>query len=234
MDRLGGIPNVFYDLIVFATPAVLLVAGLTVGLSGVDSLTEADWSVSTSTFFLILGAIVFLGYEYGRAAEAWSAYLVQRPLLAIRKRTRLFSSADFCGSLEAEVAGLGLVQGTRAGDKWTMYFFAFQVNPVLGADLLKRYAWEKLARSSALSLLLLSLAGGVWLLLMGVGLATERHGGFGFGSYEFLVALVPLTLASYIEYYRRNCWNTDLLKKVYPVLVEASRRAAAGDRDVAN
>lgn len=228
MERIGTIPNAFYDLIVFTTPTVLLALGLVVGLSGVDAVQDADPNLSALGVVGLALGILLAGYEYGRAAEAWSADVVQRPIRWLARRDWLFKNADFCGPLSREVEALGLqsIAGGRTGDKWTLYFYAFLVNEPLGSDLLKRYAWEKLSRSSALSLAILTGINMVWFVGELLGFANRVDGGFGFGSAELTGLTAVMTLGAYVEYYRRNCWNIDLLQKVTPVLLEARQFGA--------
>lgn len=226
VDRLGTIPNAFYDLIVFVTPSVVFAFGLLIGLDGVGwthSLKLSELGAVNLIGLLIAGLVA--SYEFGRIAEAWSAVLVQRPLSFLVKHTRLFQSPDFLSKYIDVYATLG-ISGTsdgRDGDKWVIYLYGFIASPGLGEDLLKRYAWEKLARSSAFSyliLFLISVSYGLGHLFAKVPLPARS---LGFGGVLYTVVTTILIVLTYVEYYKRNAWNHDLLIKTTPVLLEAMR-----------
>ena len=227
MERLTFIPNVFYDIIVFVTPALVLAAGIGVGLGFEDTvawLGELEFAGSTTVLVLIGG--VFVGYEYGRIAEAWSAILVQRPLIWLHELNFAgFNNPDFNCSLAETVAMLPKElldrydEGSPADSKWILYFYSLGAMPELGSDLLKRYAWEKLSRNSAFSVAVLALLS----LTIGIGdhfdwWFDDAAPHWSFGRPELSVGLIALTAILYVEYFRRNCWNNDLLRKVTPVV----------------
>ncbi len=223
-NKLSGIiPNAFYDLIVFASSTVLFAGGMFFGLGQ----HHAEWykQLGTGNVVLIFAGLLFLSYEYGRIAEAWSAALVQRPLKFLRDHTRLMKNEDFLAPLDKVEGALGLdaTKSLRNGGKWAVYFYAMAVNPKLGTDLLKRYAWEKLSRNSAFTFCLLSaisIAAYVADLLPGVDVPLK--GGWTFGSLEYSAIVCLMTVVTYAEYYQRNCWNNDLLERVIPVLAKAA------------
>lgn len=220
-DKLGGVPNAFYDLIVFASSTVLFAAGIFYGCG----LYQGTWyqGLGTANVFLIFAALIFLGYEYGRIAEAWSAVVVQAPLGFLAKHTCFLGSEDFLAKLNnvEESLNLDSSQASRAGGKWTIYFYAMLVNPKIGSDLLKRYAWEKLSRNSAFTFCALMLLSIMFKVLIFFGVALPFQGDWTFGTKEFTIISTTLTFFTYYEYYKRNCWNNDLLRKVIPVLYKA-------------
>ncbi len=217
-----AIPNAFYDLMVFVAPAALLVIGISFGAYGLDIASVLSRSWSASDLVAVAGGLLILAYEYGRLAEAWSAYIVQRPIRWIGRHSRVFADPDYLRLLDDEVDHLKLqgLPSDRRGNKWTIYFYAFLANPALGSDLLKRYAWEKLARSSAFTDFVLLSASAMMLAANALhALPSPRP--WTFGTVELTVALGFLTAITYVEYYRRNAWNNDLLRLVLPVLLEA-------------
>lgn len=229
-SQLSAIPNVFYDLIVFLTPTATLVAGIVVGVGGIEQIPILDrLEVTALNAIALLGLLIVASYEFGRLAEAWSAAVVQTPLRWIARETgrlgrfSVFQDENFCANLKPQVSSLGLPGQSAAGDKWTLYFYAFLISPGIGSDLLKRYAWEKLARSSGFTLALLFATSVVVGLLSVCGLGPGASGPWTFGSLRLAAAYGALAALTYIEYYRRNCWNNDLLRKVLPVLKEAGR-----------
>jgi len=221
-EQLEFLPNAFYDLIVFGSSTVLFALGVSVGFGW------WNWAritqVRTLDAVLVTGAVIFFGYEYGRVAEAWSALLVQGPLRYIGRHTRWFASPDFCNDLREAESALGLEQevpGSRNGGKWTVYFYANVIDPRIGADLLKRYAWEKASRNSAFTTCLLFMISLLCPLLRRAGVWFPFRGSWTFGSWEFTVMVAIGVLFTYVEYYKRNCWNQDLIRKVLPVLKRA-------------
>lgn len=222
MPKVDTLPNAFYDLIVFASSTILAALGFLIGLGFVDG----DWlkDLSTLNAVLIAIGILFLGYEYGRMAEAWSSVIVQTPLKELHHRRILLRDPDFLAPLPEVEPTLNLpdTRDGRKGGKWTVYMYAAVVSPRLGSDLLKRYAWEKLSRNSAFTFCLL-LGISLYHLITpdSVHLRAKTDVAWTFGSIELTIVLAILAVAAYYEYYRRNCWNNDLLMKALPVLTRA-------------
>lgn len=214
------IPNAFYDMMVFIVPTMQLCAFSYIGLFSVDiSKIQSISGISLIVFILV--AVCF-SYEYGRMAEALSAYLVQEPLKFIRKHTKFFKHKDFLRERKKiyDVLGLQKCYDGRKGDKWAIYLFAFYKNPAIGSDLLKRYAWEKLARNSAFTyaiLLIISIVSCIYFYFSGRGIVWLPFN-FGSGSYTLVCAF--LTYLTYVEYYKRNIWNYDLLTKAIPIILK--------------
>lgn len=213
------IPNAFYDMMVFIVPTMQICAFGYIGISSINISKFEDIS-GTSLVILIL-ALILVSYEYGRMAEALSAYVVQGPLKFIGKHTRFFRNQDFMRDREEiyDVLGLDRCYDGRKGDKWAIYLFAFYKKPVIGSDLLKRYAWEKLARNSAFTyaiLFFISLVRGIYLCVSGQGILWLP---FDFGNGAFTITCAVLVYLTYLEYYRRNIWNYDLLTKAIPIIL---------------
>jgi hypothetical protein len=227
----AAFPNVFYDLIVFVAPSVLLMTGVVAGLGGWPLVERGGIKVDigATDVLIILLIFVFLGYEYGRLAEALSETLVGRPLRLLSARQLAFRSCDFNAVLTGKLP-IDAPAENRKGSKWTIYFFATLVAPDIGRDLLKRYAWEKLSRSSAMTFALLLTCSVILLVLRFTSVAdVHALGAWGFGSIRYTAALAVLTMATYYEYYKRNCWNNDLLCKTLPVLLYACQNKGHGN-----
>lgn len=220
-DKFEFVPNAFYDLIVFTSSTVTFGVGWGVGLGVLtgDRISEAR---AFDVVLIIAGVLIF-GYEYGRIAEAWSSVFVQSPLRFLGKHTRFFRSADFCSehpSLEADLK-LSALSAARPGGKWAAYFYAMVVDPRLGTDLLKRYAWEKLSRNSGFTFCTLFLTSLTCAVLRVTGINLPFQGHWTFGTARFTAVSAALVILTYYEYYRRNCWNYDLIRRVLPVLERA-------------
>src|SRR5258708_5312023 len=142
-ERSDFLPNAFYDLIVFGSSTILFAIGFTIGFGWWDLSRVSQ--LKTFDVVLLFAALMFFGYEYGRLAEAWSSLIVQAPLKFLNRHMGRWGNADFCNDLSNAEIALNLcdVAGGRKGGKWTVYFHAMLVDPRIGSDLMKRYAWEK-------------------------------------------------------------------------------------------
>lgn len=214
------VPNAFYDLIVFLSSSILFVFSVAWGLGYIDSNTFKEFDAKY-TLIVAIG-LFFFSYEYGRIAEAWSASIVQAPLRFIHNRTRFLNSNDFLLNLDhaEELLGLKLENENRKGGKWSIYFYAMLIDQKIGTDLLKRYAWEKLSRSSAFTFFVLFVISfSCYILSACFSVAGLFYGEWRFGSVQLTLLFFVFVVLTYYEYYKRNCWNNDLLLKVASVLV---------------
>jgi hypothetical protein len=64
----------------------------------------------------------------------------------------------------------------------------------------------------------------VFLLVRFFGWRSELFGAWGFGSFRYTAVVLIFTIATYYEYYLRNCWNNDLLCKTLPILLYANNQ----------
>jgi len=221
-DSFKYVPNAFYDVMVFIVPTVQFAVGVGLGIFSFDT----TWipSLDSSTLVILFAVSLVASYEYGRMAEALSAYLVQSPLRFLVKHTKFFNNEyknDFLKGREEiyKVLNLNEPYDGRKGDKWAIYLYAFSKNPSIGADLLKRYAWEKLSRNSAFTYAALLIISIGFIVHDVVGLQTFNYQSFQFGSLSYTIACLVMVFLTYVEYYRRNVWNYDLLSKAIPVLL---------------
>jgi hypothetical protein len=228
-----GAPNVFYDVIVFLTPTVTFGVGVLLGmhrLKDLDSVLLTDDMGALAAVALAL-VVFFLSYEFGRIAETYSDVFVATPVRFLQKhKVLMFCNADFGKDLSRQVELLGIPSALfdgRANSKWTLLFYALDRAPPIGADLLKRYAWEKLARSSAFAMFALAVISIMfsarYLLVDG----EADPASFTFGSLEYTLSTVLLYVLWTLDYYKRNCWNNDLLITTIPVLIAVQAHNAS-------
>jgi hypothetical protein len=219
------VPNAFYDMMVFIVPTMQFAVGIWLGLSSFSVTWISSLNASALIILFVVGLVA--SYEYGRMAEALSAYLVQSPLKFMvnnKVLTKLFNKdykGDFLkGRKEIyRVLQLDEPYDKRKGDKWAIYLFAFAKNSAIGADLLKRYAWEKLSRNSAFTYATLLVISTVFFVRnIIISQMVDVHS-FQFGSLWFTLACLIMVFLTYVEYYRRNVWNYDLLTKAIPILM---------------
>jgi hypothetical protein len=242
VEKYNVLPNLFYDFIVFVGSTVVFAVGLYIGVGGLNHAWLRTFDFRTIDVVLVAGMVVLASYEYGRIAEAWSFWLVQKPLAFIAKKTDLLSDPDFLAQLplnDPRFSSL-LIPEAKRGNKWTVYFYASLVEPGLGGDLLKRYAWEKLARNSAFSYAVLLIIS-AYITIIDLWTHAEPLGKWAFGTRQFNLTVGILVVLTYFEYYKRNSWNNDLLVKVIPILFKAEELArekkyiqiiSAGDGDL--
>lgn len=219
MDNKNPIPNLFYDLIAFLTPTIVLAVGLVIGFSSRFNFAEIVKGVSAIGWVFAILGFVTISYGYGRAIEVWSASFVQKPIFILQEK--LGWPKDLGFSWAPDVNELGLptsLTGDAAKNRWTFYFLAFHIDSAIGSDLLKRYAWEKAARSDSLSYMFLALGSLGYRLYATLAKTTIEPGIFGFGSFIYSGVAAFAAIACAAEYYRRNNWNMDLLHKIAPVL----------------
>lgn len=218
-DGLKYIPNAFYDMMVFVVPSVQFIVGTMIGFNSFD--IRRITNVSAESIIALTVLIMVFSYEYGRIAEALSAYVVQSPLKWLNKRGIIFRNQDFLKEREEIYKILGLTDcyDGRKGDKWAIYLYAFTKNTLIGSDLLKRYAWEKLSRNSAFTYFVLFLLSLIVIVIRYAPIHVDVFNDVSFGTILYTVTCFLLCIFTYIEYYRRNCWNYDLLTKSLPILI---------------
>lgn len=224
-----AVPNFFYDLIVFVSPSILLIVGLILGLSDLSFSVVKSFSgnIGAIDVLIIVFAFLFIAYEYGRLAEALSHTFVARLIKMFTKfflTKKLFKSTDYNLDFTKAVSTLELstdLPHNKNNNKWTIYFYALLHSPHIGQDLLKRYAWEKLSRSSAFTFFLLFIISIIFYVTSICGAQHTFIGHYGFGSYTFTIIVFILTISTFYEYYKRKCWNNDLLIKVLPILINS-------------
>jgi hypothetical protein len=235
-ERIDALPNAFYDAIVFVIPGIQLIIILVIGLGVTGPLITwvQSFNWTAVNVLAIIGGVAIVGYEYGRIVETWSSFIVQKPLVFLAKKRLFIRNTDFNADMKDEVDFLDLEvpKSFRKGSKWTIYNFALLISPRIGTDLLKRYAWEKLARSSAFTYgtsFLISLT--IYLLIQ-ANILFKSPVPWVYGSLEFTIVFGVLTFVTYYEYYQRNCWNNDLLSKTIPILKMAGElRKSEVDND---
>jgi hypothetical protein len=202
------IPNFFYDLIVFMTPSLTLLSGILCGLGFnnshflCDNFSIMKFTGIDSAFLIIAGFFVLLliAYEYGRLAEALST-CIGTMILYLRSRKLLFTKQpDYSIDFKNAINMLNLTESLddKRMDKWTIFFYALRFQPIIGIDILKRYAWEKLSRSSAFTF------GVLFLISSSLGIMKLLHihnifnyyilemGVFGFGSLIYNISVDAL------------------------------------------
>ncbi|MDD4149170.1 MAG: hypothetical protein PHE33_04010 [Bacteroidales bacterium] len=229
------VPNFFYDLIVFMTPSLTLTIGIIAGFgnNGFDFISKNLQLLNVKGFdFLMMFIFVFIiflfiAYEYGRLAEALSNSISSMVRFLRKKKILFTKQKDYNINFKNEISKLNLHEmlDDDRMDKWTIYFYIMRFQPSIGSDILKRYAWEKLSRSSAFTfgiLLFISLLLSI-IRLFNIkclfGYYFIDTGIFGFGSLAYTIGAFLIFILTCYEYYRRRSWNNDLLIKILPVII---------------
>jgi predicted permease len=229
------VPNFFYDLIVFMTPSLTLTIGIISGFgnNGFNFISKNLQLLNVKGFdFLMMFIFIFIiflfiAYEYGRLAEAHSNS-VSNMVRFLRKKNILFTKQkDYSINFKNEISKLNLHEmlDDDRMDKWTIYFYIMRFQPSIGSDILKRYAWEKLSRSSAFTFGILLF---ISFLLSIIRIFNIKclfdycfidTGIYGFGSLAYTLGALLMFILTCYEYYRRRSWNNDLLIKILPVII---------------
>lgn len=228
------VPNFFYDLIVFMTPSLTFTLGIIIGLGdyGIKVIRKDLESVklegldSLVIVIFVFILFLFIAYEYGRIVEVLSTS-ISDVITSLRSKRILFTKQGHYNiDFKTEIAKLNLAEmlGHDRIDKWTIYFYAMRFQPAIGSDILKRYAWEKLARSSSftfgilfcVSILMASTR--IFKLESLLGYRFLDTGIFGFGSLAFTLGSFVLFTVTCYEFYIRRSWNNDLLAKLLPII----------------
>lgn len=227
-------PNFFYDLIVFMTPSLTLTIAILTGLgnygfayiAGTLGKIKIEGIDSFVLFIFFFFIFLFVAYEYGRLAEALSIWVGDLIRLFRKKGIMFLKEKDYNINFKPEIEKLNLhlsLKDDKMG-KWTIYFYAMRFTPGIGNDILKRYAWEKLSRSSAFTYGIVFLASIFMVFIRALeikslfGYVFLNTGPFGFGSLVYTLSSFGLMVFTTYEYYRRKSWNNDLLVKVLPVI----------------
>lgn len=227
------LPNIFYDVIVFLTPTLTFSTGLTIGFSLYDRVWKSVVAEGSATLSVVVGILLIfiIGYEFGRLAETFSDLVVGKPIRFLGRKKILCKNPDFQRDLSKQVLSLGIAETLFSGrikSKWSLYFFALEHAPYIGADLLKRYAWEKLARSASFAFFSLGVLS-VCFVLFNVFAPTKVYDSPPqIGSWPFLFACFFMYVVCLVDYYKRNCWNSDLLITTMPIIIDAVQRRERG------
>lgn len=223
IDRL--IPNTLYEVIAYFSSGSLFI------LLGFLSIVEDDATSSITTAFFALDVyeqiamILVLGiltYIYGQLASTLSAPLIADPVGRLIRRMNKRVSSDFRVNFSSILDSYGLSEKIPEGkrnNKWTLMFYLLLNAPNLGNDLMKRYAREKLARINAFNMLLL------FILTIFSKLSSLLDLDIFYSLTKFFKVAHPiwffvffiLVILYCYEYYKRKCWNNDLLIKVLPI-----------------
>ena len=222
MNTKLSIPNSFYDLIVFLTPTSIFMIIILANFDNyIDYYSEME-KVSFGNLFVASVILLTLSYEYGRAIEAWSSYFVQKPIFWLQNTIGWPKNDNFGWAPNSNDLGMKYgLEHKQAKNRWTYYYVAALVDKEIGSDLLKRYAWEKLSRSSALNYMILAAVSAVTYSLTLIGVINPPRSPLGIGQPAFTVLMSLMSIACASEYYFRCNWNMDLLIKITPVLKTA-------------
>ncbi len=219
------IPSSLYEIIAyFGSGCILIVFGL-LGMVDQVAIKKAATYVFKLDLHEQIGLTVFVGiiaYAYGQLSSTLSAPIVAVPVSKFVKILGKHSSSDFKADLTDIVKTYGLAEElppSKVNNKWTLMFYLQVKVPEIGKDIMKRYAREKLARINAFNMLLLTAIA----ILSNIGKKMGIAKNLGFAdvlkpaNFWWLVFYIVLTFIYSYEYYKRKCWNNDLLIKVLPV-----------------
>lgn len=230
------IPNTFYEVIAYFGSATVLVLLACIGFAEIDFIRRiGDFARALKGQELALLCIIVLAlvYAYGQLASTLSAPFIADPVGHLVKKLGKRVSPDFRMDFTDVVCQYGLhhcLPDNRVNNKWTLMFHLLVKSPSVGRDMLKRYAREKLARINALNALFMAcLSVLTWIPYVRAARTFDALRPYiRTASPWFLLVCAALTAVFSYEYYKRKCWNNDLLVKVLPVAMgrkESRRRS---------
>ena len=224
-DAVSNVNSSLYEIVVYFGSTSLAVILASVSLVKPSVLLGAVAWIATlgaaqQIVLLLVSATV--AYVYGQLASTLSSTLIGRQ---IRRLSRLLPqkyTEDYLYDFTEAVERLGFkdrLPPEKINNKWTLLFFVRSKNPGIARDLSKQQMRERLARLNALNILLL--------LTLNLSHILIIHSGYQLPPTSILKEIVSpywvgvfavlLLLFSY-EFYKRACWNNDLIVKVLPVV----------------
>lgn len=220
------ISSSLYEVIAYFGSACLALVMFLWGLLDSQLLQEQKKFVgahSTPEVMVLLIVVGTVTYVYGQLASALSATVIGVPISRLVKRFPKRISSDFEYNFSALVSSCSLdvdLPTRKRNNKWTLIYFIITKAPNVGRDIIKRQARERLARINATNMLFLAVPSMFVLLAKWTGLSIHLslQGVLRVPSPWFVALCMLLAAAFAFEYYKRRCWNNDLLVKILPAI----------------
>jgi hypothetical protein len=180
-------------------------------------------ALSGSEQFVLLIVLGTVTYVYGQFASALSSSVIGVPISRLAKRFPKWASSDFDYDFSALVSSCSLdvdLPSKKRNNKWTLIYFIITKTPNIGSDIIKRQARERLARINATNMLFLAVLSMFGFLARWTGLSTQLplRDALRVPSPWYVALCMLLAAAFAFEYYKRRCWNNDLLVKIFPAI----------------
>ena len=219
------IPSTLYEIIAYFCSGILFVALGSVAMLDQVTLKKVTTYLFTLDLHEQIGLTVLLGiltYAYGQLSSTLSAPFIADPVSKFVKKLGRWTSSDFKTDFSNAVTSYGLADNlpsSKVNNKWTLMFYLQVKHPEIGKDIMKRYAREKLARINAFNMLLLTFLAIISIIGKDFGMGQK----LGLGNVLqatniwWIIIYIILVITYSYEYYKRKCWNNDLLLKVLPV-----------------
>ena len=114
----------------------------------------------------------------------------------------------------------------KKNNKWTLIFHIINVAPAIGTDIVKRQARERLARINAFNMIAITIVCTVGVIIRSLDseIFQQYNDILKVPSAYFIVICFLFSLIFSYEYYKRRCWNNDLLIKVLPTIDSNTRQ----------
>jgi hypothetical protein len=220
------ISSSLYEVIAYFGSACLALVMFLWGLLDNELLQEQKKFVgahSAPELFVLLIVVGTVTYVYGQLASALSATVIGVPIARLTRRFSKRTSSDFDYDFSALVSSCALdvdLPIKKRNNKWTLIYFIITKTPNVGRDIIKRQARERLARINATNMLFLAVLSMFGLLAKWTGLSTHLplRDVLRVPSPSYVALCMLLGAAFAFEYYKRRCWNNDLLVKILPAI----------------
>lgn len=198
-EQLKIIPESYYDFLVYFSTGVFFTSGLlylAIPLAPLFMLTK-DISIFNS---IILSIILFVFVTLqGQLASSFGGLFIKSFIKGLHKLFRVKRSNFYYEVLTSSSTKLS-VDGY-----WNDLFWMYINHPTIAKIMIKRYARVKLSRANSFNCILL--------LLIYFVLKFSNRISSSLDQNLFLIIIIPLTIILVIEYWLRQSWFNDGLKK---------------------
>lgn len=215
-----------YEVIAYFGSACLALLLFATGLldrSTAAALQASLGALNTPEKVLLVVAAGTVTYVYGQLASALSSTIIGSTVSGFANRYPNRLSGDFNFNFSNIVEQCGLTDGLPASkhnSKWTIIYFIISAAPYLGRDVLNRQARERLARINATNMLFLATLSLLGLLLNAIGFRPPEDilSLVRVPSLTFALVCIALGIVFTYEFYKRKCWNNDIIVKILPAV----------------
>ena len=214
-----------YEIVVYFGSTSLAVILASVSLLKTTVISDAAIWIATlgaaqQVILLIVSATV--AYVYGQLASTLSSTIIGRQIRHMSSLLPEKYVADYRYDFSDAVEQIGVkdrLPPSKVNNKWTLLFFIRTKHPDISRDLSKRQMRERLARINALNMLVLLFTSISHIIIVRNGYQVTSNSIWkeSIPLYWPVVFGVLSFLFSY-EFFKRACWNNDLIVKFLPVI----------------
>ena len=210
-----------YEVIAYFGSASLAFVLFSIGLLDdplFTALKQFFRSLNAAELTILVIIAVTIAYVYGQFASALSASVIGGSVSRFARKFHPKGWHDYNYDFTSLVASFftedNHIPDNKKNNRWTLVYLVIVMTPAIGADILKRQARERLARINSMNMALLMTASMAASIVSALGMLP----GFHPPSMWFAALCAVLSCLFAYEYYKRRCWNNDLLVKILPAI----------------